>query len=119
MTVVEQQIDESKVEEFVGKALGDMSGLSPRLLAGIGDRLGLFRDLAENGPATSDELARPHRASTSATAGSGSAQMTAAGYLSYAPDTGRFWIPPEHVPVLAQETGAGVLRRLLRDVARA
>jgi 2-polyprenyl-3-methyl-5-hydroxy-6-metoxy-1,4-benzoquinol methylase len=32
--------------------------------------------------------------------------MVAAGYLSHAPDTGRFWIPPEHVPVLAQERGA-------------
>ena len=104
MTVVEQQVDESKVEEFVGKALGDMGGLTTTLLAGIGDKLGLFRDLAENGPATSEELAR--RAGINERYGrEWLSAMSAAGYLSYAPDTGRFWIPPEHVPVLAQEKG--------------
>ncbi len=104
MTVVEQQVDDAKVEEFVGKALGDMSSLTTVLLAGIGDRLGLFRELADNGPATSEELAR--RAGINERYGrewlSG---MSAAGYLSFAPDTGRFWIPPEHVPVLALERG--------------
>ena len=104
MTVVEQQVDETKVEEFVGKALGDMSGLTTVLLAGIGDRLGLFRDLAENGPATSEELAR--RAGINERYGrEWLSAMSASGYLAYAPDTGRFWIPPEHVPVLAQERG--------------
>ena len=46
-----------KAEEFVGKVLGDASDLTVTLLAGIGDRLGLFEDLKANGPATSTELA--------------------------------------------------------------
>ncbi len=104
MTVAEQQIDESKVEEFVGKVLGDVSGTTVTIMAAIGDHLGLFKDLAANGPATSDELAR--RAGINERyAREWLGCLQAAGYLSYAPDTGRFWLPPEHVPVLAQEAG--------------
>ena len=46
-----------KAEEFAGKVLGGASDLPATLLAGIGDRLGLFKDLKANGPATSAELA--------------------------------------------------------------
>ena len=46
-----------KAEEFVGKVLDDASDLTATLPAGIGDRLGLFKDLKANGPATSAELA--------------------------------------------------------------
>ena len=52
-----QDIDRVKAEEFVGKVLGDTSDLTATLLAGIGDRLGLFKVLKANGPATSSELA--------------------------------------------------------------
>ena len=50
-------MDRVKAEEFVGKVLSEASGLPTTLLAGIGDRLGLFKDLKANGPATSAELA--------------------------------------------------------------
>ncbi len=49
--------DASKQEAFVGKALGDASSALTCILAGIGDRLGLFKDLAGSGPSTSAELA--------------------------------------------------------------
>ena len=41
----------------MGKVMGDMSGTYVTLLCVLGDRLGLFKDLAAQGPATSDELA--------------------------------------------------------------
>ena len=41
----------------MGKVLGDASDLTATLLAGIGDRLELFKDLKANGPATSAEPA--------------------------------------------------------------
>ena len=50
-------MDRVKAEEFVGKVLSEASGLPTTLLAGIGDRLGLFKDLKANGPATSAEPA--------------------------------------------------------------
>ena len=58
MTLQEiQDIDRVKAEEFVGKVLGGASDLPATLLAGIGHRLELFKDLKVNGPATSAELA--------------------------------------------------------------
>jgi len=49
-------MDPKKVEAFVGKVLGDTAGSLVTVLAMIGDRLSLFKNLAENGPATSEEL---------------------------------------------------------------
>ena len=51
-------IDQAKQEAFVHKVLGDTSATMTTILASIGDRLGLFKDLAANGAATSVEMAR-------------------------------------------------------------
>jgi len=94
----------SKTEAFVGKVLGDTTGLTNTVMAWIGDELGLWKALHAKGAATSAELAermglaeRPVREWASA--------MTAAGYLEYCPQTRAFTLPPEHAPVLAQEAG--------------
>ena len=50
-------INQTKQEAFVQKVLGDTSATMTILLASIGDRLGLFKDLAANGPGTSAEIA--------------------------------------------------------------
>ena len=55
--MVEVQIDEAKLEEFMGKIVGDLSGTVVTAMCVLGDRLGLFKDLAANGPATSEQLA--------------------------------------------------------------
>ena len=97
-------MDEKKVEAFVGKVLGDTSGSLATVLATIGDRLGLFKDLAERGSATSEELSEragiKERYAREWLGG-----MAAAGYLTYDGTTRRFTLPPEHAPVLAQENG--------------
>ena len=69
------QIDEAKAAEFLGKVIGDYAGAMTTVLTLIGDQLGLFKELAENGPANSEQLAeRP--ASTSATRASGCTRCT-------------------------------------------
>ena len=50
-------INHARQEEFVEKVVEQISGTMTTLLAAIGDRLGLFKNLAEQGPATSSELA--------------------------------------------------------------
>ena len=100
----EAAIDQAKLEAFVGKALGDTSGLMTTVLAAIGDRLGLFKALAADGPATSAELATRAGVNERYTR-EWLGGMASAGYLEYAPASGRFTLPPEHAPVLAQEAG--------------
>src|SRR5262245_4645780 len=110
-----QTIDEAKVEAFVGRALGDLGGTMTALFCALGDRLGLFEALAA-GPARSEELADraglQERYVREWLRG-----MTAAGYLEYDPESERFTLPAEHVPVLAQEAGpvffGGVYQELL------
>jgi SAM-dependent methyltransferase len=92
------------MEAFVGKVLSDTSATFTTLLATLGDRLGLFKDLAANGPATSAELAA--RANINERyAREWLGGMAAAGYLDYDPSGRRFTLPPEHAPALAQEHG--------------
>src|SRR5467141_2657683 len=98
-------VDQAKMEAFVGKVLGDTSAALTTTLAVIGDRLGLFKDLAAHGPATSAELAT--RAGINERyAREWLGGMASAGYLAYDPASHRFMLPAEHAPALAQENGS-------------
>ena len=101
---MQQTIDQAKADAFIGKVLGDTAALAVTVMSSIGDRLGLFKNLAQLGPATSEELAeRAHV--NERYAREWLSAMASAGYLEYDPASRRFTLPPEHVPVLAQEGG--------------
>ena len=50
-------MDENRAAEFTGRVLADSAAAATIVLAALGDRTGLFKDLAAHGPATSGELA--------------------------------------------------------------
>ena len=97
-------IDESKRRLFTQKAVDDLGGTMATLMCVLGDRLGLFKDLAFNGPADGRELAQ-RTGINERYAGEWLNGMFCAGYLEYEPGSGRFTLPTEHAPVLAQEGG--------------
>jgi SAM-dependent methyltransferase len=97
-------IDQAKQDSFVQKAFGDTSATMTTLLASIGDRLGLFKDLAAKGPATSAELAR-RTGTDERYIREWLGGMSAAGYLEYHAPTRCFSLPPENTAVLADEGG--------------
>src|SRR5206468_875573 len=98
----QQTIDQAKADAFVGKVLADTAALAVTALSSIGDRLGLFKNLAEQGPATSEELAeRAHVNERYAL--EWLSAMACAGYLEYNSVSRRFTLPPEHIPVLARK----------------
>jgi SAM-dependent methyltransferase len=89
---------------FAGKVLSDMSGGMVSVLAGLGDRLGLFRELEAGGPATAEQLAvRADINERYAREWLGG--MAAAGYLDYDPTSDQFALPAAHAAALAQEGG--------------
>ena len=94
----------AEVEKFLNKVVADTSGLAVTLMAALGDRLDLFRDLAINGPAVSSKFAERtgihERYAREWLAG-----MSSAGYLSYDSVSKLFALPSAHKPVLAQEGG--------------
>ena len=97
-------IDAARQEEFVGKVVQQISGTMTTLLGAIGDRLGLFKNLAERGAATSAELASRTKLNERYLR-EWLGGMATAGYLNYDVPTKRFSLPAEHASVLAQENG--------------
>jgi hypothetical protein len=74
------------------------------VMAYLGDRLHLFKAMADCGPVSSTELAAQANVDTRYTQEWLSA-MVCAGYVEYDPSSATFTLPPEHAPVLAQEAG--------------
>ena len=97
----QQSVDQAKTEAFLGKVLSDTSGLTTTIMASIGDRLGLFKQLAK-APATSEQLAA--RAEINERyAREWLSAMASAGYIEYDPASKQFTLPVIYQPVLAQE----------------
>jgi len=97
-------IDSARQEEFAEKVIGQLSGTMTTLLGVVGDRLGLFKNLAEQGAATSGELASRTKLNERYLR-EWLGGMATAGYLTYDGATARFSLPAEHASVLAQENG--------------
>jgi SAM-dependent methyltransferase len=93
---------------FIERVLTDSSAFVTITMAALGDRLGLWKDLAANGPATSVRLARRTGLSERHVR-EWLAAMAAAGYLAYEPSTRQFSLDHEHANVLADEGGPSFL----------
>jgi 2-polyprenyl-3-methyl-5-hydroxy-6-metoxy-1,4-benzoquinol methylase len=110
-------IDQRKLEEFMGHALGDIgSGISAALVM-IGDKLGLYRALAA-GPATPAELAR-RTETTERYVREWLNNQAAGGYVSYDAATLTFSLTPEQATALADETSPAFLPGAFQIVAAA
>ena len=114
-------MDENRAAEFTGRVLADSAAAATIVLAALADRTGLFKDMAEHGPATSGELAsRTGLSERYVREWLGG--MFAAGYLSYDEAQQRYALPAEHVPTLATEPGpaffGGVHQELIGAIQR-
>ena len=96
------QIDEAKLNEFMGKALGDMGAAMNAALVLLGDELGLYKAMAGAGAMTADALAEKTGTFPRYVREWLSAQA-ASGYVTYDPGTRTFTLPPEQAMALAQE----------------
>jgi len=96
------------IEQNVQRLLGAMTGAATTAMVAVGDQLGLYRALAEGGPATQDELA----ARTGAAARylrEWLSQQAAAGFVGYREGDGRYVLPAEAAAVLADEASPAFL----------
>jgi 2-polyprenyl-3-methyl-5-hydroxy-6-metoxy-1,4-benzoquinol methylase len=104
MTISESQsVDTAKLQSFMGKMVGDMSAAISGALVLIGDKLGLYKTLAEGGAATPAELAQRTGTAERYVRESLAAQA-ASGYVDYDPASGRFSMTPEQAMALAHES---------------
>ena len=115
------QIDPDKLHAFMGKVVGDFGAALSSTLVYIGQRLGLYKALAEAGPSTPAELAE-RTGTVERYVREWLINQAAGGYVAYDPAT-RALPPPARAGRRACGRGEPLLRRrrLLRhqgDVAR-
>lgn len=95
--------DKERAKAFTNRVVGDMAGAVAMHLCVIGDRLGLFKDLALNGPA--DAILFASRNEIDARYGLEWLEaLAAAGYLEFDPVSSCFSLPVEHARPLSQDS---------------
>ena len=96
-------IDQAKLNDFLGKAVGDLGAAISASLMLVGDRLGLYRELAGQ-PATSSELAArtgTHERYIREWLGN----QAAGGYVNYDAGSGRYALSAEQALCLVDPDG--------------
>jgi 2-polyprenyl-3-methyl-5-hydroxy-6-metoxy-1,4-benzoquinol methylase len=96
-------LDPQKLEAFIGRFAGDLAATLHASTVVIGDKLGLYRALAEGGPQTADELAdrtgyRPQLVREWLNA------QAASEYCEYDPAAERYSLSEEQAAALADES---------------
>jgi 2-polyprenyl-3-methyl-5-hydroxy-6-metoxy-1,4-benzoquinol methylase len=95
-------IDEAKLEEFMGQFVQDMGACATAPLVLIGDKLGLYKAMADGEAITPAELAR-RTGCRERYIREWLCQQAASGYVEYDPDGETFRLPPEQAMALADD----------------
>ncbi len=101
MSLNQSMLDQEAVKEFSAKVGATVQGAMTMALCFLGDRLGLYQALAETGTVTSEDLAT-HTGLHERWLREWLQQQACAGFVAYA-GSGRFYLKPEAVEVLANE----------------
>jgi 2-polyprenyl-3-methyl-5-hydroxy-6-metoxy-1,4-benzoquinol methylase len=94
-------VDQSKLNAFIGRILGDLGGAFSVPMVRMGDKLGLYRAFNDHGPMTASELAAKTKVAERY-AREWLSHQAASGYLEYDAASGKFTLPPEQAMVFAE-----------------
>ena len=110
-------IDGNKLQELIGKMMGDVGAAMGTALVLIGDKFGFYKTLAAAGPLTlgRTRVEDRHRRALCARMGSRSGR---GGLHQLRRRSGRFSISPEQALVLADENGPAFFPAHVRDCRR-
>jgi SAM-dependent methyltransferase len=96
-------IDEAALEAFVNQFAGDFGAALHASTVAIGDKLGLYRALADGGPTDAAGLAEATGCDPRLVQEWLDAQFVS-GYCHFSAQTGTYWLSPEQAAVLADPT---------------
>lgn len=96
-------IDQDKLNAFLGHAVGDLGAAISATLMLVGDRLGLYKELAK-GPVTSAELAL-RTGSNERYVREWLGNQGAGGYVQFDAQANTWFLNPEQAPCLADPNG--------------
>ena len=107
------QVDGDKLMQFVFRALDEVGATLNTALVVMGDKLGLYRALAEAGPLTPAELAG-HTGTAERYVREWLNAQAAGGFVGYDPDSGRYTLPPEQAVALTEPASPAYLPGLFQ-----
>src|SRR5262245_34186978 len=96
------------LKQLLGQMINDMGASANGALVVPGDRLGIYKALADIGPATSQQLAKKTELHERQLREWLSAQA-ASGYVSYDAESDAFFLTPEQVAVFADPNSPAAL----------
>ena len=96
-------IDQDKLNEFMGKAIGDIGAALSANMVLLGDKLGLYKAMAMMGPVTPAELAKATK-TAERYIHEWLGNQAAGGYVTYDAGTARYRLPEEQAMALADES---------------
>jgi SAM-dependent methyltransferase len=108
MATIEQPLDLEKLQQFVFRAVDEVGATLNTALVVMGDKLGLYREMAGAGPLTPAELAERTGCAERYVREWLNAQA-AGGYVEYEADSGRYVLPPEQAMALTDEESPAYL----------
>jgi 2-polyprenyl-3-methyl-5-hydroxy-6-metoxy-1,4-benzoquinol methylase len=118
------QIDQSKVQTFLGRFVGDLGGVATIAMVALGNELGLYEAMDGRGPVDAAALAEATRCNRRLVR-EWLDQQAAAGYVTYDAAAGRYELPAEHAFALAQRQspafvagGSLVMAAMFHDLER-
>ncbi len=116
------QLDWDKARRFLFQCTNDIGAAMLGAMNYLGDRLGIFKAMADAGWLTSQELA--DRAGLNERyVREWLGAVTSAGYVTYDPSTKKYLLPPEHAMVLAREESpffmGGFMQMVMPNVSMA
>lgn len=99
-----EEMDEAKLQEFLGKIMSDVGGAMSAVLVNIGDKLGLYKAMAdaEGSSITAEEFAKRTSVAERCVR-EWLANQAAGGYIVYDPTTKKYSLPKEHALALIDE----------------
>ncbi len=95
--------DQEKLQEFPGKAIGDIGAAMSANMVLLGDKLGLYKAMAKLGAVSSAELAKATK-TTERYVREWLGNQAAGGYVTYDPGSGRYTLPAEQAMALADDS---------------
>jgi 2-polyprenyl-3-methyl-5-hydroxy-6-metoxy-1,4-benzoquinol methylase len=107
------EVDGDKLMQFVFRAVDEVGATLSAALVVMGDRLGLYRELAGAGPLTSAQLAE-RTGTAERYVREWLNQQAAGGYVAYEGESGRYTLPPEQTVALTDSDSPAYLPGLFQ-----
>lgn len=100
--------DGDKLDDLLGRMVGDLGAIATGALVVLGDRLGLYQAMKSGEKVSPAELAR-RTGTRERYVREWLSGQAAAGYVSYDEASNLFWLTPEQVAVFAEETSPAAM----------